>query len=401
MDGFGQKQQNRQREAPRPARQSSAVTAYQNEFRSMASPQTGTDDRAGNSEPIQLSISDIANSRFYGASAHRKAQMVSLSQDVESKNGNVDVMNQTVDKLNAGVGITSAPFQSPNLTFIRDMVMDAVTEKGPKSPNPEVQAWGAWLLEGSRLFALLMPELNSEICRREMHLDEDAKESASDAEQVETTEAEENVERIDPENKRIFIGDKKRMDNLSNWINSGQTREIDGQQYQIYWTQESYGVDSMRQVDDNYHSWTPEMKQIHEKSMQGKGDALTILQQYGYLEEAAKKQYISSGLRKAAQKAQEFKGMVYNKTTDWVNTTVKNRFFRLTSLMGLDFFKSRGNTIQFARDIGQENYAEDRVNRVNRVITDSEWAHAQRMGYAGAGGNVHRVNATDRFQLQQ
>jgi len=396
MDGFGRKQQNRQGEAPRPVRQSSAVTAYQNEFHSMDSPQTGTDDRAGKSDAIQLSISDIANSRFYGASKHRAVQMRKLSEDVESKHKSVDVMNQTVDKLNAGVGFTGFLFAGPNLCVIRDTVEDAVKEEALRDKDPEVQAWGAWLSEPSRQEALKMPELNSEICRREMHLDKNAKESASDAEQVETTEAEENVERVDHANKKIYVGDKKRMDNLSNWINSGQTREIEGEQYEIYWAQESYGVDSMRQVEDNYHSWTPEMKRIHEESMQG--DVSTIQRQYDLLKEAAKKKYFFSSSQKTAQKAQNFRDMVYDKTTDWVKTTVQNRFFRLTSLMGLDFFKSRGNTIQFARDIGQENYA---GGRVNRVITDSEWAHAQRMGYAGARGNVHRVNTTDRFQLQQ
>ena len=86
------------------------------------------------------------------------------------------------------------------------------------------------------------------------------------------------------------------------------------------------------------------------------------------------------------------------KTINWFKSTIQNRFFRLTSLYGLDFFKSRGNTIQFARDVGQQDFAK---GGVNRVITDSEWAHANRMGYTGAGGHVRRVNGQDRFKLKQ
>ena len=399
MGLIGWKKRNRTTETQtqRTQRQSAAVTAYQNDFRSMAPVQPATDDRAGKTDEIQVSGAEVDNSRFYGASAHRMTQMGMLSNDVREKTGSSNVMKQTVDNLNGRVGITGACFQQICLGAMRKMVLDAIEKNAPASDNEEAREWGKWLSEGSRLYALLMPEMNSEVCRRDMHLDKNAKESVSDAEDVETTEAEDNVERIDRENKRIFVGDRKRMDSLSNWINSGQTREIDGEQYEIYWTQESYGSDRQRDVGaDDYHSWTPEMKAIHEEALQQENyDKATV--EYDKLEEATKRKYFWSGSKKTAQKAKAFRKSVVDKTNAWVSRTIQNRFFRLTSLMGLDFFKSRGNTVQFARDIGQQNYA---GGRVGRVITDSEWAHANRMGYAGAGGHVHRVNGADRFKLR-
>lgn len=397
MGLFGRKRGNRPEESA-PKKQSSAVTAYQNEFRNMAAPTAGADDRAGRSDIIEMSGADIANTRFYGATKDRQDQMGELSADVEGKTGTSNVMAQTVDVMNRKAGITNIGFANPNLGRMRKMVMDAVDKTAPASDDEQVREWGKWLSESSRLNALFMPEMNSEVCRREMKLDKEAKESASDAEQVKTTEEEENIERIDHEQKRIFIGDKKRMDNLSNWINSGQTREIDGEPYEIYWTQESYGVDALQgTVQDNYHTWTPEMKAIHEESLLQETYEDTQ-KKYDELEEAAKDKYFWRNSEGTKKKAKAFRRMVADKTLTWVNKSIQNRFFRLTSLMGLDFFKKRGNTIQFARNIGQENYA---GGGVNRVITDSEWAHAQRMGYTGAGGHVHRVNGADRFALSQ
>ena len=207
----------------------------------------------------------------------------------------------------------------------------------------------------------------------------------------------ENVEKIDRDKKRIYVGDKKRMDNLSSFINSGQTRDVDGEPYTIYWIQESYKVDMAKNTGkDDYHTWTPEMKAIHEKSMNiPSNDAMEC---YEELEKANRKKYFLSNSEKAIKNSRDFKNKVMEKTINWFKSTIQNRFFRLTSLYGLDFFKSRGNTIQFARDVGQQDFAK---GGVNRVITDSEWAHANRMGYTGAGGHVRRVNGQDRFKLKQ
>lgn len=371
--------------------------AYRQDFTSMAQQPAVRDDRSAGVGDVDISQQELANSRFYGTSHHRADQMTELHRDVMQKTGSSNVMEQTVDKLNARVKINGRVFG--NITFfeMRKMVADAIQKEAPASPDAEARAWGQWLSEPSRLTALMMPEINSEMCRRDMKLDKDAKGDLSDGEQVESTDNVENVEKIDRDKKRIYVGDRKRMDNLSNFINSGQTRDVDGEPYTIYWIQESYKTDVARDKgQDDYHTWTPEMKAIHEKSMNiPSNDAMECYEQ---LEKANRKKYFLSNSEKAIKNSRDFKNMVMTKTINWFKTTIQNRFFRLTSLYGIDFFKSRGNTIQFARDVGQQDY--DRGS-VNRVITDSEWAHANRMGYTGAGGHIRRVNGQDRFKLKQ
>lgn len=382
-----------------------SASSYGNDFTRMTPAQTGPDDRAGGPGEIQMTEAEIANTRFYGASRHRSHQMGLLADDMEQKTGkNSFLERQTVDDLNARVSITPEPFvTSSGLGEFRNMLREAVFDKAPKSTDEEARAWGQWLSEPSRFYALMMPELNSELCRRDMKLDKNAMREPDGPDAVDTTEPEENVERMDHAHKRIYIGDKRRMDDMSYFINSGQTRDVNGEKYTIYWAQEGYRMDTMRDSDDpdlaiqeNYHTWTPQMKEIHENALQA--DASKQDELYKQFEKATTKKYWRSSSEKAKKGAEKFAQVVQRKTFEWVMNTVQNRFFRLTSLFGLDFFKSRGNTVQFARDVGQENYRE---GAVVRAITDSEWAHAQLMGYTGAGGHVHRVNGADRFKLRQ
>ncbi len=350
--------------------------------------QAGTDAVQGGD--IELSQDEVNNSRFYGATFARMGQMMGLHVDVEGKTGSSNVMKQSVDNLNKRIGIDGNAFKRGTLEPIRRMVFQAVFENAPASQDLEAKEWGQWLKEPSRMGALFMPELNSEICRRDRKLDKEDKQPASEKETIPSTEQEENVEKIDNEKKRIYIGDAKRMDDLSHWINSGQKRTVGEEEYDIYWGQEGYGVDSGNEVEDNYHTWTPELKTIHQKILNK--EAYSTGEGYEDFKRAARKKYWN----KKDEKAQAFTDKVKQETGLWVQISVQNRFFRLTSLMGLDFFKQRGNTVQFARDNDQKNFTE---GRVNRVITDSEWAHANRMGYVGE--NVHQVGNQDRFKLRQ
>jgi hypothetical protein len=67
---------------------------------------------------------------------------------------------------------------------------------------------------------------------------------------------------------------------------------------------------------------------------------------------------------------------VSNLTSMWLNQEVMNSFWRLTSLMGLDFFVSRNKHVAFVRQAGQADFQGER-----RAITDSEWQHANDQGY--------------------
>lgn len=384
------------------ARTGASVGAYRGDFQRLTPAQPAVDDRANATGDIEMSDVEIANTRFYGASRHRSHQMSLLAQDMEEKTGRSALEKQTVDDLNGRVGITPEPFSYGSLGPIRKMLAEAVYKKAPQSTDEEARAWGAWLAESSRFYALMMPELNSELCRRDMKLDKNAMREP-EAGQVDTKEEEDNVERIDHVKKRVYVGDRRRMDDMSYFINSGQTRDVNGEKYEVYWGQEGYRMDMMRDMADpdlgiqeNYHTWTSEMKELHEKALQA--DDSGADEAYQELEAATRRKYFRSSSQKAKEGAAKMTKVVRRKTFEWVSNTVQNRFFRLTSLFGLDFFNSRGNTVQFARDIGQENYDE---GAVIRAITDSEWAHAQRMGYTGAGGHVHRVNGRDRFKLKQ
>lgn len=415
-------------------KQSSAVTAYEKDFKPLQRTKTKADDRKGKKrdnvpyyEPavdddtfnkmskkekayfIEMTDDELENTRFYGASNARGTQMEQFGTNVAQKRGTNKVKSKSVDNLNQRIGITGQFFSNypPTLRAMRDGVAKAIFDNAVNNEqDEEAKEWGRWLAEESRFTALLMPEMNGEFCRREMKLDDGARESLSDAEQIKTTEKEENVQRIDYKKHRIYVGDKKRMDNLSHWINSGQTRDIDGEKYEIYWVQESYGVDALKTSSDAkeqpYYTWTPEMKKLHDESLKEETDK--VQGKYDGLKEIFKKQYLQGNSNKkdletdAEKYAENCKRNIMFRTYNWVKSSIQNRFFRLTSLMGLDFFNNRGNTIQFARDIGQENYD---GAAVNRVITDSEWAHAQRMGYTGKKGHVHRVNTTDRFRLRQ
>lgn len=329
---------------------------------------------------IGLTEAEIKNSRFYGVARVRGRQLDNLGRDIRGKTGHIwHGGYQTVDALNMALGLSfDTMSKKQSMGIVREYVKAAVNPINRTAPE-EVRAWREWLKESSRWRALMMYEMNGEECRRERRLDSNL---ANPTYCVPTTKKGDfKIAHIDVPGKKIYVGDENRFDNNVNWINSGIT-------YTLYWMQEGRGTDDNKNKHGTGGVWTNEMKTAHNQVI----DAKTV-------------NAIAVGYNKLRQESaaagynnpEAIKQFVSNETRLWQQFSPPYRFFRLTSLMGMDFFVNRGNTVRFARDKHQLNYA---GHDVNRVITDSEWAHAEDMGYV-AGGNVIRYDNDDRFVLRR
>lgn len=334
---------------------------------------------------IGLTAGEIQNSRFYGVARVRGRQLDDLGQDINAKTGYTwNGGNQTVDLLNYKLGITNDMFYK-NLTLgmVRANVKNAI-DAAPFAPDLEVQAWGEWLREPSRWDALMMYEMTGEECRRARGLDRDIVEQRPYVD----TRADRNfqIAQIDNQRRIIYRGDKNRNDRNSHWINSGKTIT-----YTIYWMQEGCGTDDMRTPNNQSYIWTDTMRDAHDKVINADNNSTVYQNWNNFIREAEKSNLFDNVTGPL------FLNKVDDETMNWHHISAQSRFFRLTSLMGMDFFVNRGNTVRFSRNANQINYDE---SPVNRVITDSEWAHAEEMGYL-AEGRVIRHDNDDRFRLRQ
>lgn len=333
---------------------------------------------------IELTADEILNSRFYGVADVRGRQLDDLEQNIAKTGYTWYGGNQTVDALNHKIGIICDMFWDlPSLGMVREQVDEAVNQNAPNVQDAEVQAWGEWLREPSRWNALMMYEMNGEECRRQRHLDCETVDQTSHVDTSVVRDLQ-NIH-VDENQKIIYRGDMSRAGDRSNFINSGLETQ-DG--YKVYWLQEDCGTDDARR---GCYSWTEEMKDIHEIIINA-NEADTVAQGYEELAEIAYDDIFNN-----EDNAIAFAKVIQTETENWQGLSAQYRFFRLTSLMGMDFFVSRGNIVRFAREENQPNYT---GGAVNRVITDSEWAHAEDMGYV-AGGNVRRYDNDDRFKLRR
>ena len=337
---------------------------------------------------IGLTRDEIKKSRFFGASNVRDMQIRVLEADVEDKTGKKpNYQAKTIDALNRRIGITGELFTNEaTLGIIRTKVKKAIKETAKKEKNREAKMWGEWLDEESRFNALMMWEMNGEECRRDRKLDQNVQNSRI---YTDTTKKRDfQTQKIDEKKKIIYKGDNNRRDDEVHWINSGQVRNG----YTIYWMQEGCGTDDTREEASQSHSysWTEELKKLHNNiiNAEKQEDGLKYVREF-YNE--AKKESCKDN----ESQAKNFTDTIIEETHKWLDYSVQNRFFRLTSLMGMDFFVNRGKTVRFAHDRRQGKYTK---GRVNRTITDSEWAHAKDMGYL-TDGSVIRYDTTDRFRL--
>lgn len=324
--------------------------------------------------------------------------------------------NMTVDKLNGRIGINSDMFAKGSLGNVRYALGLALGKSQTMKKDKEAMAWGEWLAEESRFKALMMPEMTGEVCRKNLKMDKEDNndtedETSAGENKIDTTGEQRNFKEIDIDNHRIIVGDANRVDrrNLDNshLINSGIKRPVKVEvkdekgeksekfeEFEVFWFQEKYSsADIMKtETDIKQHTWTPELRKIHDKLINeydDDGSGAGMEKKYKELKTAKynelitaypKKYFINKDRRVEEYKneAEEFRDDVFDKTFNWIMTAAKNRFFRLTSLMGLDFFNHQGNNILFARENNQQDYTK---GRVKRVITDSEWAHANQMEY--------------------
>ncbi|MCH5269362.1 MAG: hypothetical protein J1E83_01305 [Lachnospiraceae bacterium] len=326
---------------------------------------------------IGLKGDEILNSRFYGVAGVRGRQLVGLRDDIARKtHQNWQVGNQTVDALNMALGLSfNTMSQKQSMGIVREYVEGAVNSINRTAPE-EVQAWSAWLKEPSRWNALMMYEMNGDECRRERCLDKALKNPAYCV--PTTKERNLKIAYIDMPGKRIYAGDENRYDNRVNWINSGLT-------FTLYWMQEGRGTDDNKNKRGIDGEWTDGMKAAHNQVIDAP-NVNTITEGYNKLRQESAVYYGNP---------EAFNQLVSNETRHWQQFSPPYRFFRLTSLMGMDFFVNRGNMVRFARNENQPNYT---GHAVNRVITDSEWAHAEEMGYL-AEGRVIRHDNDDSFHL--
>lgn len=239
----------------------------------------------------------------------------------------------TVDELNRDIGLTQASLSGP-MTLKRANINAALALPPAPGFTADEIAWITWL--NLNINALLMHEMDGEQCRTD----------------------------------RKMIGKFKRFFNKH--FRAPRRHVIDAGDG-LFWEQEKHRVNRLHAKPQSEKNWNP----------------IAIANHDNMVNADSWPNYVAAKALLDASIGVHDAGEIDIETQAWLNTEVKHRFWRLTSLIALDFFTNRGNPVEFARPEHQADRPLE-ADRTKRSITDSEWAHANKRGYIGRG--VTRVD---------
>lgn len=332
---------------------------------------------AANSGPAQDVDIDPTNVVHYGTSGSRagsRTQHIEQTRKLMQEAGeDPDQRHTTVDELNRTIGLVPDIFE--NLGIYRKELQKKVAkaEGGADTPaHQEATAWREWLSEPSRMDALMMGEMDTNQFLVDQRLDEDT-----------------------DERKDAAAYEQKSMDSdqLSHDINSGQVDPETGKA--ITWKQEAHKANQERELGAQYVFWTPALRQAtaamaNAPDLGKKSEAESDVKEAS-MDAAAQAQ--AAGREVSPEAGKQWGQRILENFMRWMSV-VQGRFWRLTSLMGLDFFASRKKQILFTRADPNAPDFKGAASRRRRMITDSEWRHVREMGYEKSGA-VKRLGAND------
>lgn len=280
---------------------------------------------------------EIHDTVFYGRSTPRRRY---LATDSSADNS---MPHLTVDTLNEAINLTNEAIKGAPMQIKRQCIMDALNPNNNYGLSQDEVAWKQWL--NQRQAPLLMNEMNGEQCRADMRMDNDFW-------------------------KGIML-----------WILPSTQNMIRGIGPNL-WQEEAHDVN----VDRTLHS-----RYSVEATQRDWNDAEYTAH------DAYVDNYNGDPLRNEI-KDDEVINNIFFRTDKWLTDVVMDKFWRLTSLMGMDFFVARGKHIDFIRANNEGTDPDPQTGR--RSITDSEWLHAQNQGYL-MDGNVTRKSPIQAVSIQK
>ncbi len=276
---------------------------------------------------------DISDTVFYG---YGEARQPFLARD---RSVDQSMPHQTVDTLNEAIGLTNEAMVGPMGT--KRATVKGVLNHPQGGLSRDERAWIVWLQRNKK--ALLMPSMTGKQCREDMKMDDSWWATFT---------------------KKIIPPKKHNIKGLNN----------------ITWKQESHDVNVVKNRQQQDYGWNINRRIAHNNYVNGMSaddNALTVDLENSFADANIVDYIIES-------------------TLIWLDGDVMHRFWRHTSLMGLDFFVARNKNVAFIREQGQDNVI---VNGRN-PITDSEWMHATNQNYV-LNGHVERVTPIANQQPNQ
>lgn len=294
---------------------------------------------------------------FYGHS-HARSEYTATKKDLDNASANTHL---TVDSLNRAIGLTSAVKTSISIPIglTRAIIKTALEPNGGRELSKDVEAWRDWLYRRKEI--LLMRDMTPNQCRYDMG-----------------------------------IKDEKGKEHLDNAIVPYILNSKNGITYGRTWKEEDYTVNFTKAQLEVRNKST---KKTYSSTFLGRVKSWTgKANVYDHMKVCEKHNDIVNAndvdtFNKSKDNFKKLTGdkianEIINKTDKWLKGPVVKRFFRFTSLMGMDFFASRRNTIIFVRG-NRNGPGQNYTGNQAKSITDSEWEHAIDMKYLG--DSVKRV----------
>lgn len=393
----------------------SRAASYSGEVKTsgLKSVSSGGGDGGGAVQGDDIDV-DSLNVAHYGTESGPGSRAAHRQQGVDMARHTPERAQQThntVDSLNTTIGLTQGMFGTYSLSKghrkqlrekvivksrqIRPTTQEDMADTSMTAKQREANAWIRWLIEPSRITALLMPEMNAAQCRKDRRLDR-----ATDM----ITQG--GMERDDATSEDV-AGEH---DEMSHHINSGQIDPTTGQP--IMWHQEGHRSDLSRGFAAQHQNWSPALLDAHNRLVEmppeadegrernrfvelAKNEAVRRTKKKGFFE---RQSTYAQRVQQAEAAGRTMGDKIVSETLYWNYRDVSRRFWRLTSLMGLDFFNNYQKTVIFTRAHGTPTFNSPNPESGRRAITDSEWQHANRMGYLNnPNSSIKHVQPTDRL----
>lgn len=266
----------------------------------------------------------------------------------------------TVDSLNKAIGLSNLTLKQYPMGIKRKRIQDAIADDNSRDLSQDEKDWASWLCVRSNV--LLMHDMTGEQCRYDMNM-----KNLSDS----------FYNRWAPSFLTFGSSFENNVDSKELILNYKDDNDTNKKT----WTEEDHSANVANRTPYK-HIWTPTQIEAHDK----------------YVDSSLNDDW--ADCKNALNRAFNFTdnllqedSPVLELTNKWLSQDVMHRFWRLTSLMGLDFFVHKGKHIVFVREKNQQPHfdAEGR-----KSITDSEWDHARDLGYVkdehNPNGYVERVN---------
>lgn len=273
-----------------------------------------------NKGPQTIQLKDIHDTVFYGHTTARRPYLATDKSDDHS------MPHLTVDTLNHAIGLSNETMVG-GLDHKRMTIRNVVNQPIGNLSNEEF-AWVNWLR--ARLEVLLLPSMTGVQCRTDMKMDDSW------------------------------------LERLRSVFNTPTRHTIAGRNGSE-WQQENHsvnvvdGIDEVKEayyINEERYAWTDLQRNSHDALARD----LTPLEDDLF-------------------PVEDVRNQIEYRTTYWLGQSgpVLNRFWRLTSKMGIDFFTDLGKHVAFVRNANQPEH----IAHGRRSITDSEWGHANQQGNIG------------------